>query len=535
MGENKLNNIFAFLASILMILFITLGLIDFNREWKKYQRGYHQLRYLDKSATPDRRKNKGIISRLRDDSNLEIRQIVLEDLGGRIDRCTTCHLGIENPKMIKAPQPYRTHPGNYLLNHPGEKFGCTICHLGQGQATTYQGAAHHEIEFWEETMLPKQYLEASCGKCHLPIEMPEATGLALGKNLFDTKGCYNCHKIGSKGRSVGPELTKVGQPGHRTPEWLYEHFKQPEAVSPDTRMPNYGFNDREAGALTSYMLSLTGEELGGYYLSKKITPEISVGKAIFEEKGCLACHRLYGRGGTAGPDLTYVAERRKSDWLFHHFKNPQEVSPGSVMPKFGFSDEEAGALTKFLTRIGTRTLEGADAYEGRKIFDEKGCLRCHKLYGRGGNVGPDLTFVASRREPKWIMDHFRDPQAISPGTEMPQYNFSEDEIKSLTAFLLSLTTQEVVGYLKLPGEESQAIQAGRELFSEYECLGCHRLAGEGDKEGSDLTNIASYRPAEWLKIWLKNPQKVNPDAEMPELGLSDEDIEALVKYLSIQR
>jgi cbb3-type cytochrome oxidase cytochrome c subunit len=365
--------------------------------------------------------------------------------------------------------------------------------------------------------------------------MPEATELALGKNLFDTKGCYNCHKLGAKGRSVGPELTKIGKPGHRTPDWLYDHFKDPEAVSPGSKMPNYGFADKEARALTIYMLSLTDEKIGQYYLSKKIIPEISVGKAIFEEKGCLSCHRLYGRGGTIGPDITYVAERRSSAWLFHHFREPQEASPGSVMPQFGFSDEEAEALTKFLTRIGRRTLEGADAYRGRKSFDEKGCLRCHKLYGRGGAVGPDLTFVASRRDAKWIMDHFRDPQDISPGTEMPRFYFSEDEIKSLTAFLLSLTTQEVVGYLILPGEKSEAVKIGKYLFDEYDCLECHRLAGEGDKEGSDLTNIASYRSAEWLKKWLKNPEEMDPDTEMPDFELSDEDVESLVRFLSIQK
>lgn len=534
MGLNRLQNIFAPSATILLILFVAVGLVDYNREWKKYQREYNQLWPIDKEGNPAREGRNNLLSRLGGELNLEIRQVVLKDLGGRIDRCTTCHLGVENPKMVNASQPYRTHPGTHLRNHPLEKFGCTVCHLGQGQATTYRAASHQEVAFWEETMLPTKYLQAACGKCHLPIETPEAPELALGKRLFDTKGCHNCHKIGTRGRSVGPELTKVGQPGHRTPEWLYEHFKDPAAVSPGSKMPKYGFTDRQARALTVYMLSLVDEKMGVYYLSKKIIPEISVGKALFEEKGCLACHRLYGRGGTIGPDLTYATERRRSKWLFAHFKDPQVITPGSVMPKFGFSDEEAAALTKFITQISARELEGADALQGRKIFDENGCLRCHKLKGRGGNIGPDLTFVASRRDIKWIMDHFRDPQDVSPGTEMPQFNFSKDEIKSLTAFLLSLTTQEVVGYLRLPGEESETVKAGRQIF-EDECMECHQVAGEGGDEASDLTNIASYRSVEWMKRWIKDPEGVNPDTEMPELGLSDEDIEAVVKYLSIQK
>ena len=67
--------------------------------------------------------------------------------------------------------------------HPTEKFGCTICHGGQGSATDFTLAAHtpndrkvkHEWEhalgwesshFWDYPMLPKRFVESSCLKCH---------------------------------------------------------------------------------------------------------------------------------------------------------------------------------------------------------------------------------------------------------------------------------------------------------------------------------------------------------------------------------
>jgi quinoprotein glucose dehydrogenase len=46
-------------------------------------------------------------------------------------------------------------------------------------------------------------------------------------------------------------------------------------------------------------------------------------------------------------------------------------------------------------------LEGGDADRGRKLFFERGqlsCVRCHKIGGTGGDVGPELTKIAGDKE-----------------------------------------------------------------------------------------------------------------------------------------
>ena len=63
---------------------------------------------------------------------LDIRQDLLPGLQ-RVDRCTTCHLGVEDPTMKNAPQPFTFHAN--LAPHVPAKFGCTVCHGGQGLAT----------------------------------------------------------------------------------------------------------------------------------------------------------------------------------------------------------------------------------------------------------------------------------------------------------------------------------------------------------------------------------------------------------------
>jgi quinoprotein glucose dehydrogenase len=52
-------------------------------------------------------------------------------------------------------------------------------------------------------------------------------------------------------------------------------------------------------------------------------------------------------------------------------------------------------------------LYGGDAKEGRKIFFERpeaACVRCHKISGEGGEVGPDLSQLAARQTREYILE-----------------------------------------------------------------------------------------------------------------------------------
>ena len=70
-----------------------------------------------------------------------IHQIWLPALDQRVDRCTTCHLGVADAVMKGAPPPFALHP--WTPHAPGQidRFGCTSCHEGQGPATS-EGQAH---------------------------------------------------------------------------------------------------------------------------------------------------------------------------------------------------------------------------------------------------------------------------------------------------------------------------------------------------------------------------------------------------------
>ncbi len=78
--------------------------------------------------------------------------------------------------------------------------------------------------------------------------------------------------------------------------------------------------------------------------------------------------------------------------------------------------------------------------QGRQLYLQRACVACHRIRGVGGMVGPDLTFVGSRKhDPEWYIRHFKDPQTTAPGSIMPSFqHLPEAELKALTVYMLSL-------------------------------------------------------------------------------------------------
>ena len=101
----------------------------------------------------------------------------------RIDRCVTCHVSIDDPSMKDAAQPLTAHPGKFVQNHPMKNFGCTICHKGQGRATTAADAHGHD-NHWTEPMLAREQIEQSCPKCHIERSLSDTARHNQARDLI---------------------------------------------------------------------------------------------------------------------------------------------------------------------------------------------------------------------------------------------------------------------------------------------------------------------------------------------------------------
>jgi cytochrome c oxidase subunit 2 len=89
---------------------------------------------------------------------------------------------------------------------------------------------------------------------------------------------------------------------------------------------------------------------------------------------------------------------------------------------------------------------------------------------------------------------------------------------------------------------SDLARAGATVFQRNQCASCHTIRGTSARGqvGPDLTHIGSRasigaltlpNTADALRAWLRDPQHWKPGNRMPDLGLSDADLRALVAYL----
>jgi cytochrome c oxidase subunit 2 len=90
-----------------------------------------------------------------------------------------------------------------------------------------------------------------------------------------------------------------------------------------------------------------------------------------------------------------------------------------------------------------------EAQHGEQIFMEMSCVNCHDINGTAAKagVGPDLTHLASRAQigagildntPENLSRWLRNPQEVKPDVEMPNFQFTEDQVTALTAYLETL-------------------------------------------------------------------------------------------------
>jgi mono/diheme cytochrome c family protein len=451
----RLPQIFFALSTLALVLIVVAVWQASTPSWKDYQRRFFQL---ESQAEPNAVTKAAVLA-----TPPQIHQILLPGLQ-RVDRCTTCHLGVDDPTMKNAPEPFRYHAG--LGSHIPSKFGCTICHGGQGLATDVKGA-HGSVPFWQDPLLAKGYIRASCGRCHKEGDVPGVPELTAGRRLFETEGCHGCHKLNGVGGSIGPDLTEEGA-SHRSPEWLEGHFLAPNVVSAGSAMPNFHFTKQQARELSYYMLSLTNADMGFFYSSLRLIPSPEYGRQLFEEKDCIVCHAIGGVGAKTGPDLLAVTKRHSPEWLDEQLVNPQLVYPGSSMPEYDLEANARKALVAFMSSATAEDAQSILAHRGNALtpadvaieagkrdFARFGCAGCHgtELQGgvpnpnaQGGQI-PSLLHVSDDYTKGEIIEVIRNgrvpplenPAGPTPPLYMPSWKklMSDEDIHQIVDFLWS--------------------------------------------------------------------------------------------------
>lgn len=479
--------------------------------------------------------------------SLRINQVVLNDLpvdlnfttSPRVDRCQSCHLGIASAAYEEQQQPFKSHPRLDLFvadasPHPVGEFGCTICHFGKGQATSFYSAVHspgsdreaHRWaeeygwsagQLWEWPMRPSYETESSCLKCHVDETwVSDAPQLQYGLDLIENLGCFGCHALDrfANTRKPGPSLEHVGV--KTNPKWAFNWVMNPKSFRPNTRMPKF-FN--LANTSDEYWQDRNVVEVDAivaYVFAKSTAAELDSpppgnaarGEALVKQIGCLGCHIVEEPGSNEfpqdqtrftgyryqGPNLYGVGSKANASWLYTWIRNPKHYWADMVMPNLRLTTQEAADVTSYLSSLR-----------------------------KPGWDDPEVPTVNAELRDQVALEYLRKQ---APGAEAQ---------KRLSAMNV----------------EEERLYLGEQLIGRYGCFSCHVIPGFEDRGriGTELSTWGSKpvtrldfglldlplerRP--WLEQKLRSPRsfdegKVKQPQElfrMPNFQLTETEIDAI--------
>jgi ubiquinol-cytochrome c reductase cytochrome b subunit len=175
----------------------------------------------------------------------------------------------------------------------------------------------------------------------------------------------------------------------------------------------------------------------------QLSPVELAGIGYFRLENCSSCHTVGGGKPKIGPDLAAASIHKSASWMIQHFKRPAAMVPGSAMPAIQLSDAQLNTLAAFLLKLNPQNAEALQsapdfAVQGALIYQKSQCGSCHLVNGVGVKLGPPLNSLKQRRARQWVEDHFRNPQALSPGSIMPPSRFTPSEMEKIVAYLFVL-------------------------------------------------------------------------------------------------
>jgi cbb3-type cytochrome oxidase cytochrome c subunit len=390
------------------------------------------------------------------------------------------------------------------------------------------------------------------------------------------KGCLGCHDIddyrNEKLTSLrhAPDLSGIGS--KVTADWLFTWIQDPKSLFPQTNMGNLRLTEQEAADFTAYLMTKRNvafeqasfekpkddviyEEIVLEKLTERMTGERAkaeiaamsglekrrrAGEFLLDHYGCFGCHEIpgYEDSKPIGTEL--------NGWGSKHADRLD----------FGIVEMDGKASGKFNRQAWvTQKLSNTRFYDrgkDKKPFEKLKMPQFSQL------AGPDVTWKAEGEE-----GHGEAKAAEQQHAPLSDMHAADRE--AVITFLLSLVKDNTASSIqKRLSPAEAAVERGRRLVREKNCIGCHILYGEGgeirtfaDADAKALNNPdvpdgrAFYPPVldgqgartqpQWLFAFLRDPSQgagrgakatLRPwlKARMPTFDFTQEQLNDLVAY-----
>lgn len=98
----------------------------------------------------------------------------------------------------------------------------------------------------------------------------------------------------------------------------------------------------------------------------------------------------------------------------------------------------------------TRTPLNSQARSGKTVWEKSGCIECHTLFGNGGYLAPDLTYVLSEKNTDWLQQFLTNPPVMRPARKRLHPALSEADAKALLSYFRYLEQLNTLAWPPIP-------------------------------------------------------------------------------------
>jgi cytochrome c2 len=267
-----------------------------------------------------------------------------------------------------------------------------------------------------------------------------------GEKLWGAKGCVQCHEVGGQGGRVGPGLDflKRANSPVLVAAALWNHGPEMADAMKAKGIERPGFQGKEMVDLIAYIVATAKDGAGETAQVIPGTPER--GQKLFGEKRCIVCHSVGGKGGKVGPELGrrghHVSLTQFASLMWNHGPTmwARMKERGIQVPRL--TGQEMADIVAFLY-VSHYFDQAASVGRGRQLVQEKGCLTCHSVGGKGGTISAD--FATSRVVGSHagllagMWNHSRFMEAQAQKQEVPWPVLTGQELADISAYLVSVS------------------------------------------------------------------------------------------------
>ncbi len=306
----------------------------------------------------------------------------------------------------------------------------------------------------------------------------------IGALQFTKKACDRCHSIEGQGGTFGPDLARsdLDRSLLDIVALMWNHSPQMSGIMTDLHVARPVLSSADLTELAAYT----------YYISYFDKPgDIGRGMRTFSEKGCVNCHRVAGMGKAVGPDLApikkYVSPIFLAQMMWNHGPRIKAKMNelGIAWPHFDGS--EMADLMAFLRDASPVTdptrvfMRPGNPQAGEQLFQEKGCIACHRIFDIGTPIGPDLSKSKFHKTASAIAavmwNHGPVMWKRMEEIDVKGRTFDGNEMADLTAFVYFLR------FLDPAGDSLR----GEMLFRQKGCEKCHYFGENGPDSSFNLS------------------------------------------------